>query len=159
MNYSGFWRRVGAYVVDGVILSVIFFVLSLILQAVGVTMYENIESTTQVEGLSAEAGVSADLSTGGTIFLILFVIFEWLYFAKLESSARQATIGKMALGIRVTGLNGERISFARATGRFFAKILSALILGIGFLMAAFTAHKQALHDMIAGTLVLHRPVV
>jgi uncharacterized RDD family membrane protein YckC len=60
------------------------------------------------------------------------------------------------MGIYVTGLDGQRISFLRATGRYLAKFLSALILFIGFIMAAFTARKQALHDMIAGTLVLSR---
>ena len=72
------------------------------------------------------------------------------------SSEKQATVGKMVLGIVVTDINGGPISFARATGRHFAKWLSALILGIGFLMAAFTEKKQALHDMIADTLVVNR---
>lgn len=80
----------------------------------------------------------------------------WFYYAGLESSARQATIGKSAMGLVVTGVDGNRISFLRATGRYFAKWLSAVILLIGFIMAAFTARKQALHDMIASTLVLKR---
>lgn len=80
----------------------------------------------------------------------------WLYFASLESSARQATLGKSAMGLVVTGTNGNRISFLRATGRYFAKWLSAIILLIGFIMAAFTARKQALHDILASTLVLKR---
>ena len=79
---------------------------------------------------------------------------QWLYFALLESSAKQGTLGKMALGIRVTDLDGNRISFGRATGRYFAKFISAIILYIGFIMAAFTAKKQALHDIIASTLVI-----
>ena len=60
----------------------------------------------------------------------------------------------MALGMKVTDLAGNRISFLRATGRYFAKIISALILFIGFIMVAFTEKKQGLHDMIAGTLVV-----
>jgi Tfp pilus assembly major pilin PilA len=72
----------------------------------------------------------------------------------MQSSSRQATLGKMALGIKVTSAEGERISFLRATGRYFATILSGLILMIGYLLAAFTQRKQALHDMIAGTLVV-----
>ncbi len=78
----------------------------------------------------------------------------WLYFALMESSPRQATLGKQALGIMVTDLAGQRISFARATGRFFAKILSGLILWIGYVMAAFTERKQALHDLLASCLVV-----
>jgi uncharacterized RDD family membrane protein YckC len=79
-----------------------------------------------------------------------------LYYALLESSTWQGTLGKRALGLEVTDLEGRRISFGRATGRFFAKIISALILWIGFIMAGFTEKKQALHDMIAGTLVIRK---
>jgi uncharacterized RDD family membrane protein YckC len=76
-----------------------------------------------------------------------------LYFAIMESSSIQATVGKLAVGVVVTDLNGERISFLRATGRYFAKILSAMILMIGYIMVGFTERKQGLHDMIASTLV------
>jgi uncharacterized RDD family membrane protein YckC len=72
----------------------------------------------------------------------------------MESSSKQATLGKMALALKVTDLQGRRISFARATGRHFAKIISGMILLIGYIMAGFTERKQALHDMIAGTLVI-----
>jgi uncharacterized RDD family membrane protein YckC len=78
----------------------------------------------------------------------------WLYFAMMESSNKMATLGKMAIGIKVTDLNGNRISFGRATGRYFAKILSGMILMIGYIMAGFTEKKQALHDMIASCLVV-----
>ena len=74
----------------------------------------------------------------------------------MESSSLQATLGKMIFGMKVTDLNGNRISFARATGRHFAKYLSSMILFIGYIMAGFTERKQALHDMIAGTLVIRR---
>ncbi len=83
-------------------------------------------------------------------------VLWWLYFAIMESSAWQATLGKKALGLYVTDYDGRKISFARATGRHFAKILSTLILFIGYMMAGFTARKQALHDMIAGCLVLKK---
>jgi uncharacterized RDD family membrane protein YckC len=63
-------------------------------------------------------------------------------------------LGKKAMGLKVIGLSGERISFGRATGRHFAKMISQLILMIGFLMQPFTEQKQALHDMMAGTLVI-----
>jgi uncharacterized RDD family membrane protein YckC len=80
----------------------------------------------------------------------------WLYFALQESSERHATIGKRALNIYVTDLQGRRISFGQATGRHFSKIISYLILCIGYMMAGFTEKKQGLHDMIAGTLVKRR---
>ena len=80
----------------------------------------------------------------------------WLYFAFMESSVKQATLGKMVLGLKVTDINGKKISFARATGRYFAKILSAIILFIGFIMVAFTEKKQGLHDKLADTLVVRK---
>ena len=81
----------------------------------------------------------------------------WLYWAGLESSGLQATLGKRVVGLMVTDMAGQRISFGRATGRYFGKILSAMLFYVGFLMAAFTDKKQALHDMLAGTLVVLRP--
>jgi len=85
---------------------------------------------------------------------IIGVIINWLYWAVMESSSKQATLGKMALGIIVTDYEGKGISFGRATGRQFARIISALILLIGYIMAGFTEKKQALHDMIAECLVV-----
>jgi uncharacterized RDD family membrane protein YckC len=81
---------------------------------------------------------------------------HWLYEAFMLSSEWQATVGKRAMSILVTDLKGSRLTFARATGRHFAKYISAFLLGIGYIMAAFTAKKQALHDMIAETLVVNR---
>lgn len=81
----------------------------------------------------------------------------WLYFVVQESSAKRATIGKRMMGIYVAGLNGGRISFWRATGRFFGKWISLALLGIGYLIQPFTARRQALHDMMAECLVLQKP--
>lgn len=94
-------------------------------------------------------------ATFGVGFLLSFVV-PWLYEAFMLSSEWQATVGKRAMSIAVTGLDGGRISFARATGRHFAKWISVCTLGIGFILVAFTAKKQALHDMIAETLVVNR---
>ena len=82
------------------------------------------------------------------------VLVLWLYFALMESSGTQGTLGKMAVGLKVTDQSGRRIGFGRATGRFFGKLLSTIIFCIGHFMAGFTAKKQALHDLMAGTLVL-----
>jgi uncharacterized RDD family membrane protein YckC len=94
-------------------------------------------------------------ATGG-VGIVLTFIGPWLYEAFMLSSEWQATVGKRAMSIVVTGADGGRISFARATGRHFAKWVSGLILFIGFIMAGFTAKKQALHDMMAETLVINR---
>ena len=71
----------------------------------------------------------------------------------MESSKFQGTIGKLALGIIVTDMEGNKISFGRATGRYFGKFVSAIILYVGFMMAGFTEKKQGLHDILASTLV------
>jgi len=89
---------------------------------------------------------------------ILLLLVDWLYFAGSECSSAQATPGKKALGLMVTNLDRERISFGRATARYFSKILSELTLYIGYVMIGFTAKKQGLHDMIAGTLVFKKGI-
>jgi uncharacterized RDD family membrane protein YckC len=102
--------------------------------------------------------LATGILTAGTfgVGVVLSFFAPWLYEAFMLSSEWQATVGKRAMSIVVTSMDGNRISFARATGRHFAKYLSAFLLFIGFIMAAFTARKQALHDMIAETLVVHR---
>lgn len=87
---------------------------------------------------------------------ILVIVLDWLYFTAFEASSKQATPGKMALGIIVTDLKGNRISFGRANGRYWSKILSTAILLLGFIMIGFTEKKQGLHDIIADTLVLKK---
>lgn len=87
---------------------------------------------------------------------IVGIAISWLYHAFMESSARQATLGKMAMGIVVTDLHGQQVSFGRASGRFFGMYLSAFLLLIGFIMVAFTKRKQGLHDILAGCLVVNK---
>jgi uncharacterized RDD family membrane protein YckC len=110
------------------------------------------------------AGIPLDNQTGllpsydrqSIAINLLTGLVAWLYWAQMESSPWQATLGKKLLGLKVTDLRGRRISFPRATGRHFAKNISALILLIGFLMAGFTEKKQTLHDMIARCLVVRK---
>ena len=91
------------------------------------------------------------------VFAAISMLIQWLYHAYLESGEKQATWGKQALGLYVTDLMGSPVTFGRASGRFFAKIVTGMIpLGIGYIMAAFTERRQALHDMIASCLVLRR---
>ena len=89
-------------------------------------------------------------------FGVIDFMLNWLYYTALESSTRQATLGKMAMGIVVTDMDGKRISFGRANARFWSKILSGLFFSIGYIIAGFTERKQALHDLIAATLVSNR---
>jgi uncharacterized RDD family membrane protein YckC len=90
------------------------------------------------------------------LFQLSGILLPWLYYAGMESSEHQATLGKLALNIRVTDIEGHRIGFLRATVRHIAKILSGMLLMIGYIMIAFTAKKQGLHDLIAGCLVVNR---
>ena len=153
--YAGFWLRVVAYVIDGIVLGVIFGVLFLIgLAFVGIGSMQ-----TMVRGMQNGGDAEPPVAL---ILMLIFIFFlsivaSWIYYAYLESSPNQGTLGKMALGLIVTDSQGRRISFGHATGRFFAKIITGLIpLGIGYMMAGFTEKKQALHDMIAATLVLRK---
>lgn len=82
------------------------------------------------------------------------IVISWLYYALQESGASQATLGKRAVGIKVTTVSGERITFGQASGRYFGKIISSLILCIGYLMMLWDDKKQTLHDKLAGTLVV-----
>ena len=95
---------------------------------------------------------SADFDSDAGLGLSFLI--GWLYYAGFESSAGRGTPGKRMLGLRVTDLEGRRISFGRATGRYFGKLLSAVILYIGFLMMLGDSQKQTLHDRMAGCLVL-----
>jgi uncharacterized RDD family membrane protein YckC len=90
----------------------------------------------------------------GTEGLLVSALVSWLYHAGMQSAEGQATLGKKAMGLRVTDLDGNRISFGRATGRFFGQYISGLILGIGYLMMLWDDKKQTLHDQIANTLVI-----
>jgi uncharacterized RDD family membrane protein YckC len=129
--YGGFWRRLFASLIDGVILGAVQGLLFPVL---------------------ARTDVGAALGAPG--FGILAGLMYWLYFAGLEGSLLQATAGKMVMHLEVTDGDGRPIGFGHASLRHFAKILSSLLLGFGWLMAAFTPRKQALHDLLAGTLVI-----
>ena len=93
---------------------------------------------------------------GAALFFEPFsnMAIAWLYYALMESSKYQGTVGKIALSIKVTTVNGQQLSFGRATARHFCKYISGVLLCIGFLMAAFTEKKQALHDLITECVVV-----
>jgi uncharacterized RDD family membrane protein YckC len=131
--YGGFWIRVVAYIIDAILLTIVCGIADRLL---GINIFVS------------------DWEHYDPLANLVSLVIGWLYFALLESSERGATVGKMAMGLRVVTSNGQRLSFMNATGRYFAKILSAIILCIGFIMIAFTDKKRGLHDMIAGTLVI-----
>jgi uncharacterized RDD family membrane protein YckC len=137
VQYAGFWRRLGAAIIDGLIVGAVTLVIYLVLIVGGIS-----------------TGGIVGFFIGYFIAYALAIILGWLYYALMESSSKQATLGKMALGIIVTDSQGQRVSFGRATGRHFGKIISGIILYIGYIMIAFTAKKQGLHDIIADCLVV-----
>ncbi|MCF7809516.1 RDD family protein [bacterium] len=144
VDYAGFWRRFVAFIIDMIAIGIVTSLLRLF------TGGSLIHQPTMMHGCPNYGAMFLSFSN------IASIVITWLYFALLESSTRQATFGKMALGLFVTDLEGNRLSFTRASGRYFSKIISGMTMTIGFLMAGFTAKKQALHDMIAGCLVLVR---
>jgi len=153
--YAGFWLRFVAYLIDGIIIGIPCVVVFAIL---AVATGASAALTNIHPGEEPPQALIALLGAGFIFSIILVaVIGGWLYYGMLESSPWQATLGKRALGLYVTDMEGRRISFGRASGRFFGKFVTGLIpLAIGYIMAGFTAKKQALHDMIAGCLVLRK---
>ena len=130
LYYAGFWKRVAALFVD----LLLFFAIGVALALAGFDIGFRDPSEQKFFDL----------------------LFGWIYAATMESSSRQGTFGKMALGIKVTDLQGNKIGFAQATGRYFGRLLSAVIFLIGFLMVAWTEKKQGLHDMMASCLVVNK---
>tara|TARA_B100000579_G_C22699538_1_gene789097 strand:- start:551 stop:970 length:420 start_codon:yes stop_codon:yes gene_type:complete len=139
MSYAGFWKRAASYLIDFIIFSILAMAVAFI---IGFMLAAN---DPYIDDLTLEffGGLVGALST-------------WIYYAAFESSTKQATPGKMALGIIVTDLEGNRISFGRASGRFFSKLISSLIIGIGFIMVAFTEKKQGLHDKMCECLIIDK---
>ena len=167
VSYAGFWKRLLAYFLDQLILGFVWGIIFIPVWIIGVFGYlmeysgEDFSRYTSVvyqhyynnEFSAAMFSVFILVIIG---MVILNVIIHWLYYALMESSQKQATLGKIIVGIKVTDLEGNRISFAKASGRYFGKILSGLIFYIGYIMAGFTEKKQALHDILASCLVVNR---
>lgn len=143
-GYGGFWKRFVAYLIDsvamGIVCGIIGAVIGGIIGAVLGASGANTETITEI---------------ASAVSWIIGVVLRWLYYTLMESSVKQATLGKMAMSMVVVDENGERLSLGRANGRFWGKIVSGLILCFGYMMAGFTAKKQALHDIMAGTLVIN----
>ena len=151
---AGFWKRVAASMVDSFVMGIVSWIITMVVSMVILAVF----------GLSAAGGFASGntgaMSTGMMVMQIgSYLIGPLLaasYYAYFHASSSQATLGKMAVGIKVVRSDGHRITLARGIGRYFATWLSSLIVGIGFLMAAFTERKQGLHDMICDTLVVDK---
>jgi uncharacterized RDD family membrane protein YckC len=138
LNYASFGIRFGAWIIDFIVVLIGSFIVGAILGFGLVVMSGNRGAAQSVQATSN----------------ILGIVLSWLYYSLMQSSSIQGSLGMMAVGLRVTDEQGRRISFGRATGRYFASILSGCLVGIGYLMILWSPRQQALHDQIAGTVVL-----
>jgi len=155
--FAGFWWRVLAWLIDQVVVFSVGFAITLgvllmvppgDLPSITVPAPELLGLTAR-DGAAATLAIRVDLLVGPVLFFM-----GWAYFALMESSPAQGTIGKIAVGMFVTDMHGDPISFPRASARWWCKSLSSLIFGLGWLMPAFTPRKQALHDFLVRTVVL-----
>jgi uncharacterized RDD family membrane protein YckC len=148
--YAGFWRRLAAFLLDFLIgfgawlavIAAVTFLIAAVMLSVG--------------GQTLDSFPKAIPNWVNLAYYGLGLVMTWLYYTFAEASRWQGTVGKLALGIKVTDLAGTRISWLRANARYWAKLLSFLIVGVGFLMIAFTERRQGLQDMLASTLVVTR---
>ncbi|MCX6231582.1 MAG: RDD family protein [Bacteroidetes bacterium] len=153
VQYAGFWLRFVAIIIDGFIIGIAESIISIpLFMMIGFTAFkfnpDSVSDADKIAALGAIFGLAL-------VFSLIATVLQWLYFALMESY-KGATIGKMAMGLKVTDMEGNQITFLRATGRYFGKIVSGMILMIGYIMAGFTEKKQALHDMMSNCLVVKK---
>jgi len=149
--YAGFWRRCGAMILDGVLLNVVTFPMG---------MMAMIPMTSRMEAMrDSDFSPEQFASFMGLYFMIAGcgLLIAWLYSALMLASKRQATVGMMAIGLIATDVQGRPLSFARATGRYFATLVTSCTLGIGYLVMLFNQRRQTVHDLIAGTVIVRKP--
>ena len=154
-KYAGFWLRFVAYLIDSIVIGFVYSILivpALGIMGLSIASMENLDNMSESDGIAMAAGI---IGTLGTVVLISGII-SILYFTIMEASKYQATLGKLALGIKVTDMEGKPLDFGKSLLRNLGKIVSQMIMMIGYIMAGLTAKKQALHDMIAGALVVRK---
>ena len=140
--YAGFWKRWLAWLIDWCVLFGLRMAVAALLGGIAALL--------EVTGLETPTVQAVE----GVVVMLVLYLCAWPYYAFMEASRTGGTLGKMAVGLQVIDIDGERPTFAQTTARFFARLASILFLGFGFLMIAFTGRKQALHDMAANCLVV-----
>jgi uncharacterized RDD family membrane protein YckC len=148
-TYAGIWRRIGAWVLDGILLFVVFlpFMFGFMVSRFGADL----------AGLDLGGDPTAtirEMARQMQPLSFTYALVTWLYFALLEASPKQASLGKMVVGIRVTDLDGHRLSLWRSAGRSAMRYLTSALFPPLLLVAALTRRRQAIHDLIARTLVV-----
>jgi uncharacterized RDD family membrane protein YckC len=143
LSYPSFWRRLIAAIADAIILAILALALG---QALAILAVH--------PALGLRTRDIDVISLVGDFTVAALLVMSWLYSTLFESSSKQGTPGKIILGLVVTDLDGRRISFGRANARYWARALSIATLMIGFILAAFTRRRQALHDLVSGCLIM-----
>jgi len=154
---AGFWRRLAASLIDLIIIGLISGIAVAYL-GLGegwrmIMMIIHRQTVVSDEGVTTAGLIPMPVAS---FILVVFILIPWIYFAALESSRNQATLGKMACRVLVSDLHGKPLTFARATLRHFSKYISALLMLTGFLCIGYTKYHQGLHDVIAATLVWYQ---
>jgi uncharacterized RDD family membrane protein YckC len=162
-KYAGFWIRFVAYLLDGFIIGVpaAILIFAVLFYMVGSTVgFEALYDPAFLDSSNVEAELTEQEAVTFLIAYLLSILFSLIltviYFAGMHASKWQATIGKKVLGLAVTDLKGNRISFWRGLGRFIVMTFLSSIFMVGYIIAAFTEKKQSLHDLIAGTYVIRK---
>lgn len=158
VKYAGFWLRFAAYIIDQFVIGIAGLILAVPFIVAIVAFGINLSVMNSASDFFDQGGWMMISGIIGLIVLValLSVVMKWLYYALMESSKYGGTLGKMAVSIKVVDLEGNRISFGRATGRYFSRIITNMTLLIGYILAGVTQKKQALHDMIASCLVIRK---
>ncbi len=147
MEYASLWERLLAAIVDIVSLTIItFFVFLCFIFIVGGGYY--------IKGTGVLEGNGSNIVMLTYIWLIISTVIGWLYYALLESSPVQATLGKKAMKIKVTDIDGDAIDFKRASLRYLGRCISHTTIGVLYIIVAFTRKRQGIHDLLADTVVL-----
>jgi uncharacterized RDD family membrane protein YckC len=156
-GYAGFWIRFLAVIIDGAVVSAVMIPLWIVFGGVMIAalgVHPTVPSIPPVPGEPPDVRAFMGVLPMLVMFWPVGIAVSWLYEALMTSSPRQATLGKMALHLKVTDKDGRRLSFLHATGRHFAKWINGFTMNIGYIIAGLTERKQGLHDMIAGTYVI-----
>jgi uncharacterized RDD family membrane protein YckC len=143
--FAGFWLRAVAYLIDNILMSVLFAL---------VASFHPYTFLKSPDAASISLAAPPQLTP---IAIALWIIVSWFYFTMFEASTWRATPGKRILRLYVADLSGKRVTFVRAAARNLARSISNLTFLVGYLVAGFTEKKQALHDILASCLVLRRP--
>ena len=155
-TFAGFWLRFVAYIIDTVIIYALqSFIFLPIFGLLGISFASRADEFENMYEAEAMGAIGAMVGASSAVFLLSTVI-ALLYWSLMESSKYQATVGKLALGLKVTDMDGKSLDFVKALVRNLCKIISGMIMCIGYIMAGFTEKKQGLHDIIANTLVVKK---